>query len=103
LRRRRPEDMEWSLIGENLANLDLMSKLYRLRSKYQQRSTHLRTYKSWIQQCYLHRMKEILTNPAEFGKVVLEEKKRMRGKEVYSKLRFGGLLVDANLFPDPSF
>jgi hypothetical protein len=35
-----------------------------------------RTYKSWIQQCYLHRMKEILTNPTEFGKVVLEEKKR---------------------------
>jgi hypothetical protein len=35
-----------------------------------------RTYKSWIQQCYLHRMREILTNPTEFGKVVLEEKKR---------------------------
>jgi hypothetical protein len=35
-----------------------------------------RTYQSWIQQCYLHRMKEILTNPTEFGKVVLEEKKR---------------------------
>jgi hypothetical protein len=33
-------------------------------------------YQSWIQQCYLHRMKEILTNPTEFGKVVLEEKKR---------------------------
>ncbi len=26
-----------------------------------------RTYKSWIQQCYLHRMREILTNPTEFG------------------------------------
>jgi hypothetical protein len=35
-----------------------------------------RTYKNWIQQCYLHRMREILTNPTEFGKVVLEEKKR---------------------------
>jgi hypothetical protein len=35
-----------------------------------------RTYKSRIQQCYLHRMKEILTNPTEFGKVILEEKKR---------------------------
>jgi hypothetical protein len=35
-----------------------------------------RTYKSWIQQCYLHRMREILTNPTEFGKTVLEEKKR---------------------------
>ena len=35
-----------------------------------------RTYKSWIQQCYLHRMREILTNATEFGKVVLEEKKR---------------------------
>jgi hypothetical protein len=35
-----------------------------------------RTYKSWIQQCYLHRMREILTNPTEFGNVVLEEKKR---------------------------
>jgi hypothetical protein len=35
-----------------------------------------RTYQSWIQQCYLHRMREILTNPTKFGKVVLEEKKR---------------------------
>ena len=35
-----------------------------------------RTYKNWIQQCYLHRMREILTNPTEFGKMVLEEKKR---------------------------
>jgi hypothetical protein len=35
-----------------------------------------RTYQNWIQQCYLHRMREILTNPEEFGKVVLEEKKR---------------------------
>jgi hypothetical protein len=35
-----------------------------------------RDYKSWIQQCYLHRMGEILTNPEEFGKIVLEEKKR---------------------------
>lgn len=37
-----------------------------------------RTYnlQEWIQQCYLHRMKEILTKPTEFGKVVLEEKKR---------------------------
>jgi len=31
-----------------------------------------RTYQSWIQEYYLHRMKEILTNPTEFGKVVLK-------------------------------
>jgi hypothetical protein len=47
-----------------------------------------RTYKSWIQQCYLHRMKEILANPTEFGKVVLEEMKR----DHCSKLGFGELL-----------
>ena len=35
-----------------------------------------RTYPKWIQDCYLHRMREILKNPAEFGKLVLEEKKR---------------------------
>jgi hypothetical protein len=35
-----------------------------------------RTYPKWIQECYLHRMREILKNPAEFGKLVLEEKKR---------------------------
>jgi hypothetical protein len=35
-----------------------------------------RTYQNWIQQCYLHGMREILTNPTEFGKVVSEEKKR---------------------------
>jgi hypothetical protein len=35
-----------------------------------------RDYKNCIQQCYLHRMREILTNPTEFGKVVLAEKKR---------------------------
>jgi hypothetical protein len=34
------------------------------------------SYKDWIQECYLHRMGEILTNPAEFGKTVLEDKKR---------------------------
>jgi hypothetical protein len=28
-----------------------------------------RTYTKWIQECYLHRLKEILTNPTEFGKV----------------------------------
>jgi hypothetical protein len=35
------------------------------------------SYRDWIQECYLHRMKEILTNPAEFGKLVLEQKKRI--------------------------
>jgi hypothetical protein len=35
-----------------------------------------RSYGKWIQQCYLHRMREILANPAEFGKAVLEQKKR---------------------------
>jgi hypothetical protein len=28
-----------------------------------------RTYTKWIQECYLHRLREILTNPTEFGKV----------------------------------
>jgi hypothetical protein len=45
-------------------------------TKFEILDEYSRTYKSWIQQCYLHRMKEILTNPTEFGKVVLEEKKR---------------------------
>lgn len=34
-----------------------------------------RTYTRWIRECYLHRMREILTNPTEFGKVVLENRK----------------------------
>ena len=46
-----------------------------------------RTYKSWIQQCYLHRMKEILTNPTEFGKVILEEKEK---GPLYPKCGFRG-------------
>ncbi len=29
------------------------------------------TYAEWIEQCYLERMKQILTDPAEFGKLVL--------------------------------
>jgi hypothetical protein len=33
------------------------------------------TYPRWIQRCYLERMRQILSNPAEFGKVVLERKK----------------------------
>jgi hypothetical protein len=41
-----------------------------------------RSYDNWIQECYLHRMKEIITNPAEFGKVVLEAKKRDHGLSV---------------------
>ena len=45
-------------------------------TKFEILDGHGRTYKNWIQQCYLHRMREILTNPTEFGKVVLEEKKR---------------------------
>ena len=28
-----------------------------------------RTYTKWIQECYLHRLREILTNLTEFGKV----------------------------------
>ena len=38
------------------------------------------TYSEWVEQCYKERLKEILTNPAEFGKVVLESK--MRGHVV---------------------
>jgi hypothetical protein len=34
------------------------------------------SYRDWIQECYLHRMRQILTDPAEFGKLVLEQKKR---------------------------
>jgi hypothetical protein len=34
------------------------------------------SYRDWIQECYLHRMREILTDPAEFGKLVSEQKKR---------------------------
>jgi len=33
------------------------------------------SYRDWVQECYLHRMREILTDPAEFGKLVLEQKK----------------------------
>lgn len=33
------------------------------------------SYRNWVQECYLHRMREILTDPAEFGKAVLEQKK----------------------------
>lgn len=38
------------------------------------------TYSEWVERCYKERLKEILTNPAEFGKVVLESK--MRGHVV---------------------
>jgi len=34
------------------------------------------TYSEWVERCYKERMKQILTDPAEFGKVVLENKKR---------------------------
>jgi hypothetical protein len=34
------------------------------------------TYSKWIQKCYVERMKQILNDPAEFGKVVLDQKKR---------------------------
>jgi hypothetical protein len=34
------------------------------------------TYSEWVERCYKERMKEILTDPAEAGKVVLENKKR---------------------------
>jgi hypothetical protein len=34
------------------------------------------SYRQWVEECYIHRMKEILTDPAEFGKVVLEPIKR---------------------------
>ena len=34
-----------------------------------------RSYTDWIQECYIHRMRQILEDPAEFGKVVLERKK----------------------------
>ena len=32
-------------------------------------------FQIWIQECYIHRMRQILSDPAEFGKVVLERKK----------------------------
>lgn len=34
------------------------------------------TYPRWIQRCYIERMRQILSDPAEFGKAVLESKKR---------------------------
>lgn len=34
------------------------------------------TYPRWIQRCYIQRMAQILNDPAEFGKIVLEGKKR---------------------------
>ncbi len=34
------------------------------------------TYAEWIEQCYLERMKQILTDPAEFGKLMLPHIKR---------------------------
>ena len=34
------------------------------------------TYPKWIQKCYIERMKKILSDPTEFGKAVLEAKKR---------------------------
>jgi hypothetical protein len=33
------------------------------------------TYPKWIQQCYIERMQQTLSDPADFGKVVLERKK----------------------------
>jgi len=35
-----------------------------------------RTYKDWIQECYIERMKQILSDPAEFGKGELEFKRK---------------------------
>jgi hypothetical protein len=34
------------------------------------------TYPEWIRRCYIQRMAQILNDPAEFGKVVLQEKVR---------------------------
>ena len=33
------------------------------------------TYSKWIEKCYIERMRQILIDPTEFGKVVLERKK----------------------------
>jgi hypothetical protein len=33
------------------------------------------TYPQWIKRCYIERMRQILSDPTEFGKVVLERKK----------------------------
>jgi len=34
------------------------------------------TYPAWITKCYVERIKQILNDPTEFGKAVLERKKR---------------------------
>lgn len=34
------------------------------------------TYPKWIQRCYIQKMAQILNDPAEFGKVVLQGKIR---------------------------
>ena len=36
---------------------------------------HEMTYPMWIQQCFNERMRQILTDPTEFGKAVLERKR----------------------------
>lgn len=56
-------------------------------TKFEILDEYSRNYKSWIQQCHLHRMREILTNPTEFGKVVLERKEE---GSLYSKYGFRG-------------
>jgi hypothetical protein len=34
------------------------------------------TYSEWVERCYKERLKQILNDPGEFGKVILESKKR---------------------------
>ena len=34
------------------------------------------SYSVWVERCYKERMKQILTDPAEFGNLLLEEVKR---------------------------
>lgn len=34
------------------------------------------SYSEWVERCYKERMKQILSDPAEFGKVILESKMR---------------------------
>jgi hypothetical protein len=36
---------------------------------------HVMTYPKWVEKCYVERMRQILDDPVEFGKAVLERKK----------------------------
>jgi hypothetical protein len=72
---RDPRDSKYNKIVAVPVEIEVPSELDQL-VKLDILPTVGMSYSEWIEQCYHERMKQILTDPAEFGKVVLWHIKR---------------------------